>query len=150
MDELDELLGFDESNPQQVLARDLTEEDYKWVRELVELRKRRGLSQTELGRLMGRTQSVVSDIESMTSDPRLSTLRRYALAVGAHIRHEVADAELSFTVKVPRNVHHVDAKHEPDLPRTHEAVQGWATVATRSAVKGRPINVRRGRVEVGV
>jgi transcriptional regulator with XRE-family HTH domain len=82
------LLGV-EDDEQVRLARDLTRADRLWVRALVALRKRRDLSQAELGALMGRSQSVVSDIESMSGDPRLSTLRRYALAVGARVRHVI-------------------------------------------------------------
>ncbi|GAA4024930.1 hypothetical protein GCM10022247_56710 [Allokutzneria multivorans] len=92
MDDLGALLGFDERDPQQRLASELNEADYAWVEALVALRKKRGLSQTQLGELMGRSQSVVSDIESMSTDPRLSTLRRYAIAVQASVEHQVQDS----------------------------------------------------------
>ncbi|WP_168200737.1 helix-turn-helix transcriptional regulator [Allokutzneria sp. NRRL B-24872] len=108
MDELDLLLGFDEEDDQQRLAAELVEADYDWVSALVALRKRRGLTQTQLGELMGRAQSVVSDIESMSTDPRLSTLRRYAIAVGASVEHVVRDT--SKPVNVPVTVAHVRAE----------------------------------------
>jgi predicted transcriptional regulator len=41
-----------------------------------------GLTQTTVGRSMGTTQSAVSELES-GADCRLSTLRRYANALGA-------------------------------------------------------------------
>src|SRR5262245_8585878 len=42
-------------------------------------------SQTAVARSMGTTQSAVSDLEHGRVDPRLSTLQRYARAVGGRI-----------------------------------------------------------------
>jgi transcriptional regulator with XRE-family HTH domain len=56
---------------------------------LVELRKKSGLNQTEVGRRMGISQESVAAFERYDNDPKLSTLRRYALAVGARIGHSV-------------------------------------------------------------
>lgn len=130
MDEFDAALGISEPDPQQLLARALVEADYSWVRRLVELRKRRGLSQTDLGRLMGRSQSVVSDIESMSGDPRLSTLRRYALAVGAEVQHDVTDVDLEAAIELPRRARKVRksdtfARTKPSSDRVPE---GWRPV----------------------
>ena len=130
MDEFDAALGIDEPDSQQLLARTLTEADYIWVRRLVGLRKRRGLSQAELGDIMGRSQSVVSDIESMSSDPRLSTLRRYALAVGAQVEHHVTDADLQAGIELPRRVRKMG---KADAPRPHRrsvglSSAGWRTI----------------------
>ncbi|GAB3435796.1 helix-turn-helix domain-containing protein [Actinophytocola sediminis] len=130
MDEFDAALGMTEPDPQQLLARGLTEADHRWVRQLVELRKRHGLSQTDLGRLMGRTQSVVSDIESMSSDPRLSTLRRYAMAVGAQVTHQVTDAAAGAAIEVPRRVHRVTATEASrhHRVRAESSPAGWRKV----------------------
>lgn len=89
MDEIGDLLGVDESDEQDVLAGELVRADYAWVDQLVRTRKELGLSQAQVAQMMGRSQSVVSDIETMSSDPRLSTLRRYALAIGAAVKHRV-------------------------------------------------------------
>jgi len=50
--------------------------------ELVERRIAVGLSQTEVAARMGTSQSAVARLESGQSDVRLSTLERYAAAVG--------------------------------------------------------------------
>lgn len=50
--------------------------------ELVSARYRSGLSQTEVAARMGTSQSVVGRLESGGVDVRLSTLERYATAVG--------------------------------------------------------------------
>ncbi|MEV6897473.1 helix-turn-helix transcriptional regulator [Amycolatopsis sp. NPDC051372] len=89
MSELDELFGIDLNDPEQQLARELTRGDFAWIDQLVGLRRRLGLSQAQVAERMGRSQSVVSDIETMSTDPRLSTLRRYAMALGAVVKHRV-------------------------------------------------------------
>lgn len=49
---------------------------------LVERRLVTGLSQTEVAARMGTSQSAVARIESGAADVKLSTLERYAVAVG--------------------------------------------------------------------
>ena len=44
-----------------------------------------GLSQTEVAARMGTSQSVVARLESGEIDARLSTLQRYAVAVGQEL-----------------------------------------------------------------
>lgn len=48
-------------------------------------RRRRGLSQAQVAERIGTTQSAVARLEAEQSDPRLSTVQRYAEAVGAKI-----------------------------------------------------------------
>ncbi|UKJ63950.1 helix-turn-helix transcriptional regulator [Cellulosimicrobium cellulans] len=93
--DLDELLGIDRDDPEQILADRLVRADDSLLDELVALR-RKAMSQEKLGCLMGISQSAVARIESGERDPHLSTLRRYALAVGADVRHivEPFDAKL--------------------------------------------------------
>ena len=50
--------------------------------ELVSRRLALGLSQTEVAARMGTSQSAVARLEAGASDVRLSTLERYAAAVG--------------------------------------------------------------------
>jgi DNA-binding XRE family transcriptional regulator len=85
-DELAELLGIDYSDPIQRLARDLTENDFGLIDQLVHIRKDKGLTQAEVAERMGTTPRKVAALEAVDSDPRLSTLRRYALAVGAVVQ----------------------------------------------------------------
>lgn len=88
--DLDEQLGIDLTNPSHRLARLLADQDEALVDRLVQLRKDKGLSQQDVADAMGVTQSAVARIESGERDPRLSTLRRYAHAVGALIEHTVS------------------------------------------------------------
>ena len=53
--------------------------------ELVSLRQKAGLSQTEVAARMGTSQSAVARLESGQGDLRLSSLERYAAALGRSI-----------------------------------------------------------------
>jgi transcriptional regulator with XRE-family HTH domain len=90
---LDELLGIDLNNPSHRLARLLADQDEALVDRLVELRRASGKSQKDVADAMGISQSAVARIESGERDPRLSTLRRYAHAVGAMTIHTVEEYE---------------------------------------------------------
>jgi ribosome-binding protein aMBF1 (putative translation factor) len=55
------------------------------LRQLVEARKKAGLSQSEVARRMNVPQSAVVRLESGTHSPTLSTLSRYAVAIGVKL-----------------------------------------------------------------
>jgi transcriptional regulator with XRE-family HTH domain len=55
------------------------------VVELARERHRKGLSQTAVAARMGTSQSAVARLESGDADPLLSTLQRYAAAVGGRL-----------------------------------------------------------------
>ena len=61
------------------------------LRHLTRRRTVRHISQSMVARLMGTTQSAVSDLEAGSTDPRLSTLQRYARAVGCRLQICVKD-----------------------------------------------------------
>lgn len=56
---------------------------HRVVDALVRLRNRLGMTQTDVAKAMGIKQPAVSGFETEGSDPRLSTLQRYAHAVDA-------------------------------------------------------------------
>lgn len=84
-DHLDELLGIDRSNTIQQLACELVEDHAELVSRLAAERKRLGLTQAEVAERMGTTAGKVDEFEKLDSDPRLSTVRRYAMAVGLRL-----------------------------------------------------------------
>ena len=71
---------------------------------LTDIRCAMELSQKKVAKAMGTTQSAVSELEGGATDPRLSTLQRYARAVGAslHIGLMVPN-ELSWQFTAPEN-----------------------------------------------
>jgi transcriptional regulator with XRE-family HTH domain len=56
---------------------------------LINMRKTKGLSQEEVGIRMGISQPAVAAFESYEANPTMSTIRRYALAVGAELSIKV-------------------------------------------------------------
>jgi transcriptional regulator with XRE-family HTH domain len=89
MSTLESQLGIDLSSPSQRRAILLAENDAYMLRDLIELRDRLGLKQKDVAELLGVSQASVSAFESHDNDPKLSTIRRYAHAIGAIISHSV-------------------------------------------------------------
>lgn len=93
---LDELLGLNPNDPAQVRARGLVEADTNLMRDLRALRKRRGLTVEDIAHRVGASPEAIAYLESGEQDPRLSTLRRYALALGVTVTHKVESAFLEY------------------------------------------------------
>jgi transcriptional regulator with XRE-family HTH domain len=65
---------------------DALEEEFSLASQFIEARTRAGLTQAELAKRMGTSQSTIARLESGTAKPSLSTLRRFAQATGARVR----------------------------------------------------------------
>jgi predicted transcriptional regulator len=65
------------------------------IEELAGSRRASGLSQTEIAARMGTSQSAVARLESGELDARMSTLERYAAAVGHTVDWQVRPSEES-------------------------------------------------------
>jgi transcriptional regulator with XRE-family HTH domain len=63
------------------------------VEALVRRRQRLGLSQTVVAARMGTSQSAVARLEAGRSDPRLSTLERYAAALDTSVSYAIEDPD---------------------------------------------------------
>lgn len=72
-------------------ADSLIEDHAALLKRLIALRKEHELSQSEVARRMGVSQPTVAGFERYDANPTLSTLRRYALAVGARFETHVVD-----------------------------------------------------------
>jgi len=70
-------------------AADQAEADDRLRYDLIGARKQSGLTQSQVAEIVGVTQPTVAAFEHHENDPRLSTLRRYAVAVGVTITHDV-------------------------------------------------------------
>ncbi|MEM7325704.1 MAG: helix-turn-helix transcriptional regulator [Actinomycetota bacterium] len=70
---------------------DVAEDSVELIGRLSELRRSRGLSQTEVAARMGTSQSALARLESGQADVRVSTLARYAAALGADLGFAVRD-----------------------------------------------------------
>jgi transcriptional regulator with XRE-family HTH domain len=65
--------------------REMAQRRQELASELVAARVSAGLSQTEVAARMGTSQSAVARLESGEADVRLSTLERYAAALGRQL-----------------------------------------------------------------
>jgi predicted transcriptional regulator len=65
------------------------------IEELVRARRDAELSQTEIAARMGTSQSAVARLESGDLDARLSTLERYAAALGRTVDWQIRPSEES-------------------------------------------------------
>jgi DNA-binding XRE family transcriptional regulator len=86
---LEELLRRARQTSGHLRAKMLAKNDYKLLADLVQVRIDKGLSQADVAERLGISQQAVSKLESYDSDPRLSTIRRYAHAVEALVAHVV-------------------------------------------------------------
>lgn len=82
--------------PQVSPVREASESDVSGaglvVAELVASRRALGVTQTEVALRMGTSQSAVARLETQRSDARVSTLERYAAALGHQLRWQVTRA----------------------------------------------------------
>jgi transcriptional regulator with XRE-family HTH domain len=69
---------------------ELSDDVHDVVNRLAALRREQGLSQTQVAARMRTSQSAVARLEAGHDDMRVSTLRRYARALGQNVRFGVA------------------------------------------------------------
>jgi len=113
--EIDSLL----SSPDFALAQQLALEDQFLVHKLIQLRKAREISQTDIASKLGVSQAAISAFERLGNDPKLSTIRKYARAIGAMIRHQVD--ENGFT-EFSESITHFSS----ESPTTTPTAAAWA------------------------
>lgn len=110
-------------------------EDHAALRaQLIALRKKHRLSQAVVAERMGVSQPTVAGFEHYDANPTLSTIRRYALAVGARIRSTVVDdctdEQSSFVAVV------TGAALSPARVSAPSRVSSWVPDAEQLAVHG--------------
>ncbi|MFA4052637.1 helix-turn-helix domain-containing protein [Mycobacteroides chelonae] len=103
LDDIARAAGVDTDSAEYRLATALAEADGDLLEQLVEARKAKGLTQQVVAERMRRDKSAVSNFERLGTDPHLSTIRRYAAAIGMMIRHDVRDfdTEVSYSESTP-------------------------------------------------
>ena len=72
-------------------AYDALEEEYALIRELLDARTRAKLTQAQVAKRMGTSQSAVARLESGRA-PSLASLRKYAKATGSKIEIKLSKA----------------------------------------------------------
>lgn len=76
-------------DPEFKVEYEALEEEYQLAREMLQARKRAGLTQEDVAELMGTKAPAVARLEAVKvqgkSSPSVSTLRKYAQAVGCRL-----------------------------------------------------------------
>ncbi|CDN49374.1 helix-turn-helix domain-containing protein [Neorhizobium galegae] len=73
------------SNPEFREEYEKADAEFQLIEELVRARTKANLSQVELAKRIGTTQSAIARLEGGGVSPSLSTLRRYAEATGSKL-----------------------------------------------------------------
>jgi transcriptional regulator with XRE-family HTH domain len=81
-DPLAAALGIDLNDAEERRGIELAYEDQHWLASLVRIRRASSLTQQDVAERMKTSQEAVSRFEKLGNDPRLSTIRRYAMAIG--------------------------------------------------------------------
>lgn len=134
-DELDSFVEEAKQSPAFRAAYEDAEELHRLLDCLVGLRQAQKLSQTTIAKRMGVRQPTVSGFETEGSDPRLSTLHRYARAVQARLRLVVelpADCDWvsPSTSAYGRHGRAAEAAR-PSISKRGDMVRAWVREETR-------------------
>lgn len=89
MSDLMAMLGLDPSDPEVIAATEDVDAVLELIDELVAIRKQANLRQEDVAAKMQTFQPSISDFERLGADPHISTIQRYARAVGARLRLEL-------------------------------------------------------------
>lgn len=120
MPTLSELIAQIRSDDRYGLALHNSNNTYNLMFALVQARKDAGLKQSDVAERMGQSQQAISKIEDMDGDPKLSTIRRYATAIGVGL-----DLNLDAKNGWFQATSHVRASHERGRD-IHEILQSVA------------------------
>jgi tetratricopeptide (TPR) repeat protein len=106
-----EVIDFDEGDLGQLLKEyegtdpsfaALVKEDVRrhhLLKMLTDLRKQSGKSQADVAEAMGTQQPAIARLEAGGGDPKMSTLQRYAVALGAKIQWRVVKDDLALSIR---------------------------------------------------
>ena len=114
-------------SPYRARAKLLALENSEMRANLVRIRREAGLTQADVAELLGVTQQAVNKIERYDADLKLSTLERYANAVGALVFHRV-EADNGRSVRMVTGAGWVSgraAPHRVDARRPAPVTSGW-------------------------
>jgi ribosome-binding protein aMBF1 (putative translation factor) len=79
------------TDPRVQKAYEALDDEYALARAIIQARVQSGLTQEELAKRMGTTQSVVARLESGKRLPSIRTLRRVAEATGTRLRTQFVE-----------------------------------------------------------
>ncbi len=129
MSAFEELLARKLEDPAIRAAFEDSQTRHELIQCLVDIRKRAGVTQKQLADAMGVKQPTVSGFETEDSDPRLSTLQRYARALGHAVVVDVRPAAHAAWVQQARAPERM-MKPAGSLYGTPESIHTATRIAT--------------------
>ena len=84
-DELDQFTAEASADPVFPAALDQARRRREFLRQLAECRKRAGMTRTVVAGKMGTSEAAVARLEAGSTDPRWSSVERFAAAVGVRL-----------------------------------------------------------------
>lgn len=132
-DDLYDLVGLDQDDHEAREAVADARAVSDLITTLVSVRRGSGITQSVVAARMGTTQSAVSELECIATDPHISTLQRFGRAVGVRLAWKVVlDGDwtpIARTVSVRAAIDDSDNDLHAELSRS-----AWTTLPAREAV----------------
>lgn len=91
MDSVSQFVGIDTANAEQRLASSLVDETQDMMHDLLQRRHAGNMTQKNVADIIGVSRTAITHFERYDADPKMSTIVRYALAIGARIEIKVSD-----------------------------------------------------------
>jgi transcriptional regulator with XRE-family HTH domain len=130
-DDLDVFLDEQLQDEQFKVAYEDAAARSRLLRRLTSRRNVRKTSQSAVARLMQTTQSAVSDLENGSTDPRLSTLQRYARAIGCRLEIWVKDYPAGWQA----DCFHEEVAINPVQIITDNSASDWQVPVNRTSIQ---------------
>lgn len=127
MDAIDALEASLAGDPYGPLRQHLAQNDDELLEALVAMRKAKRLTQEQVAQRMNRSKTAVSNFERLGADPHLSTIRRYAAAVGARITTRLSDFDADLEEQSASQTFSMTVR-KSDTSRLREAPWAWVDV----------------------
>jgi len=89
------------ARPEVKAEYDRLEEEFALIEECLKARSAAGITQTEVAKRIGTTQSAIARLESGRGEPSISTLRKYASALGCRLEFRLVGCAVKKPVAVP-------------------------------------------------
>ena len=121
-DDLDRFLASNASDPEFADGYERGFQAFKLGVMLLSARQQAGLTQAEVARRLGTHKSAISRMENHAEDIRVSTLQRYAEAVGCFLSLELRpESEATIPTAVRKVAAEAEAQPTPERPRRTRA-----------------------------
>ncbi|MBP3292132.1 MAG: helix-turn-helix transcriptional regulator [Clostridia bacterium] len=88
-----ETLNEQMKNPEFKAEWDATEAEYQIIKSMLEARRRKAITQSQLSEITGIAQADISRIENGNANPSIQTLQRLAAGLGMRLKVEFVPIE---------------------------------------------------------